>query len=145
MARSKLLRASLLLFSLQTLTKAQSEAPSPSVVTVDIGGTPTTFRDIFTIPASADNGANLLPTSQDPEAVDAQSVCPGYQASQAKKSEHGLTAVLKLAGEPCNAYGNDIEVLNLKVEYQSANRLSVNISPANIVRVRAVMRFSSLV
>lgn len=74
-----------------------------------------------------------MPNVKDPSAVDAQSVCPGYKASQVKESDSGLTAVLKLAGAPCNVYGNDIEVLNLQVEYQSANRLAVNIAPANIV------------
>jgi alpha-glucosidase len=89
---------------------------------------------VFTIPASADEGANLLPNVVDPAAVDAQDACPGYKASQVQEDERGLTAVLTLAGDRCNVYGNDIEVLNLKVEYQSANRLAVNISPANLVR-----------
>jgi alpha-glucosidase len=43
--------------------------------------------------------------------------------------------VLTLAGKPCNVYGNDVEVLNLKVEYQAQNRLAVNISPAYIVSI----------
>jgi alpha-glucosidase len=98
-----------------------------------INGTSTTFNPVFTIPASADEGPNLLPNIDDPQAVDAQTVCPGYKAAQVKEDEHGLTAVLTLAGERCNVYGSDIEVLNLKVEYQGANRLAVNISPAHLV------------
>lgn len=38
--------------------------------------------------------------------------------------------MLTLAGKPCYAYGTDVETLNLTVEYQSADRLSINISPA---------------
>lgn len=102
-----------------------------------INGTPTSFRSVFTIPASADVGADLLPNIQDPEAVNAQDVCPGYKASNLQENERGLTATLTLAGTPCNVYGNDIEVLNLKVEYQAASRLSVNISPANLVSTQS--------
>ncbi|KAF9731133.1 hypothetical protein PMIN06_008583 [Paraphaeosphaeria minitans] len=145
MAPSNFFKSSFSFLSLQALTLAQQSAnsaddagpsavprPSPTVNTVTIGGSPTTFRDVFTMPASADVGANLLPNVNDPSAVDAQTVCPGYKASQVKESGSGLTAVLTLAGAPCNVYGNDIEVLNLKVEYQSVNRLAINISPAHI-------------
>lgn len=111
------------------LGSSAAPAPSPTVNT----GTQTTFRDIFTMPASVDQGANLLPYVKDPSAVDAQTVCPGYTASQADVSDNGLTAVLTLAGAPCNLYGTDVDVLDLKVEYQSAHRLSVSITPANIV------------
>ena len=44
----------------------------------------------------------------------------------------GLTATLTLAGTPCNVYGNDITALNLTVEYQSADRLAIRITPALI-------------
>lgn len=136
MARSSLVKVSSLLFTLQTLINGQSTSDTPtSVVTVDISGTPTTFRDVFTIPASADQGQPLLPNIQDPSAVNAQDVCPGYSASQLQENERGLNAVLTLAGKPCNVYGNDVEVLNLKVEYQSENRLAVQIAPANVVRL----------
>lgn len=75
----------------------------------------------------------MLPNVKDPQAVDAQHVCPGYKASHVKKSESVLEAVLTLAGAPCNVYGNDVEVLNLKVEYQAKSRLAINISPAHVV------------
>jgi alpha-glucosidase len=88
---------------------------------------------VFTIPPSADVGAELISNIQDPEAVNAQDVCPGYKASQLKESDSGISAVLMLAGAPCNVYGNDVDVLNLKVEYQSKDRLAVNISPAHLV------------
>jgi alpha-glucosidase len=134
MARSSFLKATSILASLQILVSGQTTSDAPtSVVTVDIGGTPTTFRDVFTIPASADQGQPLIPNIQDPEAVNAQDVCPGYTASQLQENENGLSAVLTLAGAPCNVYGNDVETLNLKVEYQSENRLAVQIYPANVV------------
>jgi alpha-glucosidase len=88
---------------------------------------------VFTIPASADQGADLIPNIQDPQAIDAQDVCPGYKASQLEKTDSGISAVLTLAGNPCNVYGNDVDVLNLKVEYQSKDRLAVNISPRYLV------------
>jgi alpha-glucosidase len=87
---------------------------------------------IFTIPASADEGAPLLPNIQDPQAVDAQKVCPGYIASDVEQNQFGFTATLSLAGDACNVYGTDIETLNLEVAYQAQDRLSVNIYPANI-------------
>ena len=64
--------------------------------------------------------------------MDAQTVCPGYIASDVKLNDLGFTATLTLAGKPCNVYGNDIKVLNLTVEYQSADRLAVRIIPAVI-------------
>lgn len=146
MAPKNFFKKSFSFFSLQALTHGQqsvnsandlggSAAPqaSQTVNTVTLDGTPTTFRDIFTMPASVDVGANLIPYVNDPAAVDAQDVCPGYKALNVKETDKGLTAVLKLAGKPCNVYGNDVEVLNLEVEYQSAHRLAINISPANIV------------
>lgn len=39
---------------------------------------------------------------------------------------------MSLAGPACNVYGTDIEKLNLTVEYQSADRLSIKIVPAII-------------
>ena len=46
--------------------------------------------------------------------------CPGYKASRIERSSSSsLTAHLKLAGEPCNTYGEDLKELRLKVEYQA--------------------------
>ncbi|KAK9470692.1 glycoside hydrolase [Dipodascopsis tothii] len=92
--------------------------------------TTTSWRSLFTVPAEADTGANLLPNIKDPEAINAQAVCPGYVASSIEHSDTGLTAILTLAGKACNAYGTDIEKLNLTVEYQSSSRLAVSIIPA---------------
>ena len=46
--------------------------------------------------------------------------CPGYEASNVVKSDSGLTADLTLAGDACNAYGDDLKDLKLLVEYQSS-------------------------
>jgi alpha-glucosidase len=61
--------------------------------------------------------------------VDAQTVCPGYSASNVKTSGTGLTADLALAGPACNVYGSDVEPLSLLVEYQTESRLHVSIAP----------------
>ena len=94
--------------------------------------TTTSSKSVFTVPSDAQSGASILPNIKDPEAVDAQSVCPGYSAYNVVRTNSGLTATLKLAGTACNLYGTDIETLNLTVEYQSADRLAVKISPAVI-------------
>lgn len=137
MAPSSFLQASALVTSLVALTAAQNQTTTPTSATgwsTTLAGTPTSFRPVFTIPASADQGAELIPNIQDPQAVNAQDVCPGYKASQLQETDGGISAVLTLAGAPCNVYGNDVDVLNLKVEYQSKDRLAVNISPAYLVR-----------
>lgn len=92
----------------------------------------TSYRTIFTVPASADVGQTLLPNINDPEAVDAQTICPGYTASNVQTSDTGLTADLNLAGTGCSAYGNDVENLTLTVEYQDTGRLHVEIQPRYI-------------
>ncbi|KAK2805001.1 hypothetical protein FQN51_001095 [Onygenales sp. PD_10] len=92
----------------------------------------TTAKPVFTMPASADKGALLLPNVDDPDAVNAQDVCPGYIASDVKKTQHGFSATLALAGEPCNVYGTDVDNLQLTIEYQSKDRLNVNIQPTHI-------------
>lgn len=43
-----------------------------------------------------------------------------------------MTASLTLAGSPCNVYGNDINTLTFTVQYQSADRLAIRITPAVI-------------
>ncbi|MCJ1474014.1 hypothetical protein MMC13_002672 [Lambiella insularis] len=107
--------------------------PTAGTATIAASGTETTtFRPIFTVPSSADTGATLIPNINDPNATDAQTVCPGYSGSNVQRTLNGLTATLTLAGSACNVYGTDIESLNLTVEYQSANRLSVKIVPTYI-------------
>ena len=115
------------LASATILTSATSAS-----ATADVSGTLKTFRPVFTVPSGADNGATLLPNIQDPQAVDAQNVCPGYIANNVVRNALGFTATLTLAGTPCNVYGTDIDVLNLTVQYQSADRLAVRVTPAVI-------------
>lgn len=86
----------------------------------------------FTVPEAADTGANLIPNVKDPEAVDPQSLCPGYAASNVHSTAHGFTADLSLAGPACNVYGTDIDALSLVVEYQASDRLHVEILPKYI-------------
>ncbi|KAL9620872.1 MAG: hypothetical protein Q9160_004654 [Pyrenula sp. 1 TL-2023] len=86
----------------------------------------------FTVPASANVGANVVPNVLDPQAVDAQSVCSGYTASNVVENASGFTASLALAGEACNVYGTDIEDLTLTVEYQTDQRLRVSILPSTL-------------
>ena len=112
-----------------SLTPGASMTSSASTT---VTGTTTSFRPLFTVPPSASVGAPLIPNVLDPQAVDAQSVCPGYTASNVVRTPYGLTATLTLLGKACNVYGTDIETLNLTVQYQSADRLSVRVTPAVI-------------
>ena len=91
--------------------------------------TTTSYRPIFTVQADADSGLNVLPNVKDPEAVPAQSICPGYIATNVRHTSAGLSADLNLAGPPCHAYGNDIANLSLTVEHQAHDRLSIRIEP----------------
>jgi hypothetical protein len=94
--------------------------------------TTTSFRAIFTVPSDADNSVPLIPNINDPQAVNAQDVCPGYKASNIVRTLYGLKAQLARAGAACNVYGTDIEALNLTVEYQSDDRLHVGITPTYV-------------
>lgn len=94
--------------------------------------TTTSYRPIFSIPSDVDNSVPLLPNIRDAEAINPQDVCPGYTASNVKRTEFGLTANLMLAGAACNVYGTDVSQLNLTVEFQSDDRLNVQIVPSYI-------------
>lgn len=111
---------------------AQSGTPTVTVVTATVDGHTITYSPQFTAPPSIDQSANLLPNVEDPQAVDAQSVCPGYQASNVQRNAYGFNATLTLCDKPCNVYGTDIEELVLTVDYQTADRLNVNIRPAHL-------------
>ena len=73
----------------------------------------------------------VTPTVRDPTAPDPQK-CPGYRASNVRNNNHGFTADLTLAGQPCNAFGTDIKDLSLVVDYQAKERLNVRIVPKHI-------------
>ncbi|KAF2470215.1 alpha/beta-glucosidase agdC [Lindgomyces ingoldianus] len=53
--------------------------------------------------------------------------CPGYSASNVKKTDSGITADLTLAGSECNIYGQDLHELKFLAEYQTDSRLHVMI------------------
>ena len=91
-----------------------------------------TFHEQASLPADADVGANLIPNIDDPTAINAQSACPGYKASNVRHFDRGLTANLRMAGEACNAYGTDVDSLDLTVEYLAKNRLNVQITPSHV-------------
>lgn len=140
MARTSFLQASALVSTILSLTAAQTPTTSAKDgFSTTLKGTPTFFRSVFTIPASADNGPDLISNIQDPQAVNAQDVCPGYKASGLKETDRGLKATLTLAGKACNVYGTDIEELDLTVEHQAKGRLAVNIVPKYLVSI--VMSF----
>lgn len=111
-----------------------------SVNTVVNNGVTKTYRAIPTLPSDIDETPPVLANIHDPQAVDAQNVCPGYIASRVVVDDYGLTAALTLRGRNCNAYGIDIIDLNLTVAYQSVNRLSVRITPTYVVSYCARVR-----
>ncbi|KAK7544788.1 alpha-glucosidase [Phyllosticta citribraziliensis] len=118
--------------SLASAEQSMGVSESFTVITSPTAAS-TSYAPRFTVPADADTGAPLIANIDDSEAVDAQDVCPGYKASHVRRNAYGFTATLSLAEkEGCNVYGTDVEVLNLTVQYQNADRLSINISPANI-------------
>jgi alpha-glucosidase len=53
------------------------------------------------------------------------SSCPGYTLDSLKETASGLTASLYLAGDACNAFGQDISNLTIEVSYETKERLRV--------------------
>lgn len=47
------------------------------------------------------------------------SECPGYKALNINEQGSSLRADLVLNGDPCNAYGEDLQNLKLLMEYQT--------------------------
>jgi len=81
----------------QSATTASSQTSSIGTVTID--GAASTYSVQYTPPASIDAGEPILPNVLDPQAVDVQTVCPGYTASQVQHSATGFSASLTLAGQ----------------------------------------------
>ncbi|KAH9022012.1 glycosyl hydrolases family 31-domain-containing protein [Lactarius pseudohatsudake] len=54
--------------------------------------------------------------------------CPGYVLDSFVENQSGFTAQLNLAGRPCDAFGEDILNLTIRVTYETTSRLHVNIS-----------------
>ena len=53
--------------------------------------------------------------------------CPGYTASNIRKSDVGITADLKLAGAACDIYGNDLVKLKFEASYQTGKSTRSNL------------------
>jgi hypothetical protein len=109
MARLGTMKSSLLALASSVLVTGQSASGNEtttgtpttnSEITATVNGVTTAFSNAFTVPAEADIGPNLLPNIKDPQAVQAQDVCPGYKAGEVEKTANGFTAILSLAGEP---------------------------------------------
>ncbi|KAJ1935810.1 hypothetical protein EC988_008373, partial [Linderina pennispora] len=72
--------------------------------------------------------------------------CPGYKIVSKQDTASGFSATLKLAGKPCNAYGNDISDLKLNVDFDNQDRLHVHVQdsagkqyqiPASVLKLDA--------
>ncbi|KAL3464154.1 glycosyl hydrolases family 31-domain-containing protein [Aspergillus heterothallicus] len=94
--------------------------------------TTTAQRTQVTLADYVDVGAHLIANIDDPQAVNAQSVCPGYKASNVLHTSLGFKASLRLGGDPCNVYGTDIDSLTLEVEFQDTDRLNIQITPTYV-------------
>lgn len=130
MIRSPFMIMNLFVLALWTLVQAQTEITASTSHL--IAAVATSYRPLYTPPASIDVGQNLIPNVIDPEAVDAQTKCPGYTASNVTRTAYGWTADLTLAGQACNVYGTDVTDLRVAVEYQASDRLHVEITPAHV-------------
>lgn len=55
--------------------------------------------------------------------------CPGYavDSAQTEHTTNGLKAHLQLAGDACNAFGEDVQNLTLEATYETKERLHVKI------------------
>lgn len=82
-----------------TTTAYSSGSSTNSIATATVSGATSTYSIPFTVPASADIGPNILPNIKDPNAKQAQALCPGYHASNVNHTEYGFTAALNLAGD----------------------------------------------
>ncbi|KAL4803698.1 glycosyl hydrolases family 31-domain-containing protein [Aspergillus unguis] len=92
----------------------------------------TAQRAQVTLSDLVDVGANLIANVDDPQALNAQSLCPGYRAHNVQQTDHGFSADLGLAGAPCNVYGTDVDALTLKVQFQHKDRLNIQITPTYV-------------
>ena len=90
-----------------------------------------TERVIPTLPPQINALPSLTPTIRDPNAPDPQK-CPGYIVSNVEENNHGFVAELNIAGQNCQAFGNDIANLVVEVQYQAKERLNVRIYPKHI-------------
>ncbi|KAF2452397.1 putative alpha-glucosidase [Lineolata rhizophorae] len=80
--------------------------------------------------AAPTNNIDVLDRRQLPPTDADVDGCPGYTASNVVQSGSSFSADLTLAGDACNAYGDDIEELTLSVTYETDKRLHVLITDA---------------
>ncbi|WPG98450.1 Hypothetical protein R9X50_00124000 [Acrodontium crateriforme] len=119
-----------------TSGESSQQVPLLAAIAPDLSPLPlaqdNTQRILPTLVPQVDAAPSLTPTLFDPTAPDAQK-CPGYKASGVTESDSGFTAALTIAGDNCQAYGNDIADLVLEVSYQAKERVNVRIYPKYIV------------
>lgn len=70
-----------------------------SIPSATVSGATSTYSSPFTVPPTADQAPAVLPNIKDRNAKQAQSLCPGYKASDVEYTAHGFTATLHLAGD----------------------------------------------
>lgn len=75
---------------------------------------------------------DLIPTAMDPRRPNPQQLAPGYKATDVQIDKGGMKATLVLDGEPPNSYGVDLQTLELKVTYQTKERVRVTIQPMEL-------------
>jgi len=113
------LASSVLVTGQSTSNDETSGTPTTtSEITATVDGVTTAFSNAFTVPANADVGPNLLPNIKDPQAVQAQEVCPGYTAGGVEKTSNGFTALLSLAGEPVSDTFTAVLVAHLQFSFE---------------------------
>ncbi|KAJ8100620.1 glycosyl hydrolases family 31-domain-containing protein [Lipomyces tetrasporus] len=107
---------------------------STSVLSSTASATSSAASEVVSLAQWATLGVTQYPNIFDPNAVDANEVCSGYSLTGLKTTKTGLYGRLKLL-KACNVYGYDFDELSLIVDYQSAERLNVQIRPIDLTYV----------
>ncbi|KAK9315905.1 glycosyl hydrolases family 31-domain-containing protein [Lipomyces starkeyi] len=107
---------------------------STSVISSTASATSSATSEVISLAQWATIGVTQYPNIFDPSAADANEVCSGYSLTSLKTTETGLYGRLSLLKE-CNVYGYDFDELSLFVEYQSAERLNIQIQPVDLTYV----------
>ncbi|CUM67385.1 uncharacterized protein PRCAT00005079001 [Priceomyces carsonii] len=79
-------------------------------------------------------GVEQVPNIINSSAIDANVAAKGYDLLNVSKTRHGIEGILKLK-EATDIYGYDFDYLTLTVEYQTNERLNVQIKPKNMTDV----------
>ncbi|KAK9241386.1 glycosyl hydrolases family 31-domain-containing protein [Lipomyces kononenkoae] len=107
---------------------------STSVISSTASATSSATSEVVSVAQWATIGVTQYPNLFDPNAVNANEVCSGYSLSGLQTTETGLFGRLSLL-KACNVYGYDFDELTLFVEYQSSDRLNVQIQPVDLTDV----------